>query len=337
MMDVETNLIIYTNKAFAHMHGYADDRLIGCHYSVLFTEEQLKEAEKFKVGALTEVDFGAKELWRMRKDGSVFPTITKSIAVRDNKGRPLFISVTAIDITERKQAEEEIRKFKTISDNAGYGTAIASIEGEFLYLNEAYAQMHGYTIDELIGKHYSILYTEEALQDLERFRQKLLQKGSFFAEELWRRRKDNTIFPSLTTAGVVKDNKGMPLFISATAIDITERKQAEERLQQSEENLKAYLESAPDGIYIIDLKGTFLYGNKKAEEIMGYKREELIGKSFLNLKILPGKHLAKAGKLLALNVMGKPTGPDEFEIIRKDGSHVWVEINTALLSSRRAR
>jgi len=109
---------------------------------------------------------------------------------------------------------------------------------------------------------------------------------------------------------------------------ITERKKVEEGLQQSEENLRAYLESAPDGVYLNDLKGKFLYGNKKAEEITGYKREDLIGKSFLKLHLLPKKHLVKAGKLLALNAMGRPTGPDEFELIRKDGCHIWVEITT---------
>jgi len=106
------------------------------------------------------------------------------------------------------------------------------------------------------------------------------------------------------------------------------RKQAEEALKESEENLKAYLENAPDGIYINDLKGTFLYGNKRAEALMGHKREELIGKSFLKLKLLQGKYLAKAGKLLALNAMGRPTGPDEFELMRKDGNRISVEINT---------
>lgn len=65
-----------------------------------------------------------------------------------------------------------------------------------------------------------------------------------------------------------------------------ERKQTEEALKESEENLMNYLESAPDGIYLNDLKRKFLYGNEKAEEIMGYKREELMGKSFLELNIL---------------------------------------------------
>ena len=112
------------------------------------------------------------------------------------------------------------------------------------------------------------------------------------------------------------------------------RKRVEEMLKQSEENLRAYLESAPDGVYINDLKGVFLYGNKKAEELTGYEREELMGKSFLKLKLLPVKHLAKASRLLALNAMGRPTGPDEFELIRKDGSRMWVEITTTPIKQR---
>ena len=67
---------------------------------------------------------------------------------------------------------------------------------------------------------------------------------------------------------------------------------------------------------------------------MGYKREELIGKSFLKLKLLPAKQLAKAGKLLALNAMGRSTGPDEFELTRKDGSRIWVEITTTPMKQR---
>ena len=114
-------------------------------------------------------------------------------------------------------------------------------------------------------------------------------------------------------------------------------KQAEEQLRQSPENLKAYLENAPDGVYITDLKGTFLYGNKKAEELTGYKREELIGQSFLKLNLLPAKYLAKTSKLLALNAMGRPTGPDEFELMRRDGNLIWVEIHTTPIKQAEGR
>jgi PAS domain S-box-containing protein len=116
--------------------------------------------------------------------------------------------------------------------------------------------------------------------------------------------------------------------------DVTKRKRAENQVKESEENLRAYLENAPDGIYMSDLKGCFLYGNKKAEEILGYEKEELIGSNFLKLNVLPAKYLAKAGKLLALNAMGRNTGPDEFELMRKDKTLAWVEISTALIKQK---
>ena len=116
--------------------------------------------------------------------------------------------------------------------------------------------------------------------------------------------------------------------------DVTERKRAENQVKESEENLRAYLENAPDGIYINDLKGCFLYGNKKAEEILGCEKGELIASNFLKLNLLPAKYLAKAGKLLALNAMGRNTGPDEFELVRKDKTLTWVEINTALIKQK---
>jgi PAS domain S-box-containing protein len=107
-------------------------------------------------------------------------------------------------------------------------------------------------------------------------------------------------------------------------------KQAEEALRESEEKYKTLTEDVPIGIYFNDFKGTFLYGNKKAEEITGYKREELLGKSFLKLKLLGPKELAKAAKLLALNKLGKATGPDRFVLNRKDGTKSVVEIRTKL-------
>ncbi|MCK4273468.1 MAG: PAS domain S-box protein, partial [Dehalococcoidales bacterium] len=115
--------------------------------------------------------------------------------------------------------------------------------------------------------------------------------------------------------------EGKPAYL-ASLRNITQRKRAEEKLRESEERLKKYLEGAPDGVYINDIKGTLLYGNKKAENLTGYKKEELVGTSFLKNNILPAKYLPKAGKTLARSVMGKPTGPDEFELNRKDGSRV---------------
>jgi PAS domain S-box-containing protein len=110
--------------------------------------------------------------------------------------------------------------------------------------------------------------------------------------------------------------------------EVEHRKQTEEALRESEELFRSHLEYAPDGVYMNDLEGIFLYGNRKCEEIIGYRREELIGKNFLELNILPQKSLNKAVQLLQANMEGKSTGPDEIDLISKEGRLIPVEINT---------
>lgn len=110
--------------------------------------------------------------------------------------------------------------------------------------------------------------------------------------------------------------------------DIEKRKKAEGELGDSEERLKILFDYAPDAYYISDLKGNFIDGNKAAERLMGYKKEELVGKSFLKLKLLSLTDMPKAAKLLAKSLRGQPTGPDEFVLQRKDKSKVTVEIST---------
>ncbi len=121
---------------------------------------------------------------------------------------------------------------------------------------------------------------------------------------------------------------GVPSSLRITVQDITERKKAVEELKDSEERLKILFDYAPDAYYISDLKGNFIDGNKAAERTIGYKKEELIGKSFLKLNLLTLTDIPKAAKTLAKSIIGKPTGPDEFILNRKDNSKVIVEIST---------
>lgn len=99
-------------------------------------------------------------------------------------------------------------------------------------------------------------------------------------------------------------------------------------LEKSEERFRVLFEMAPDAYYLSDLEGRFIDGNRRAEEITGYRREELIGKNFLSAGILPVGYVPKALKLLAKNALGLPTGPDEFVLKRKGGGRITVGIST---------
>jgi two-component system, cell cycle sensor histidine kinase and response regulator CckA len=99
-------------------------------------------------------------------------------------------------------------------------------------------------------------------------------------------------------------------------------------LEKSEEKFRVLFEFAPDAYYLNDFQGTFIDGNRTAEELLGYKKEALIGKNFLELNLLSPDQLPKALELLGKNLEGKETGPDEFILNPKSGEPVVVEIRT---------
>ena len=231
------------------------------------------------------------------------------------------------DITERKQAEEKITELSSAVSQSIDGMAMGDLEPKLTYVNDAFAGMHGYSPEEMIGMKVTNLHNEEQMEEFERGINQLKEQGSWIGE-IGHVKKDGTAFPTYMSVTLLFGHDGSPTGILAIARDITERKQAEAKLKSSEERLKILFEFAPDAYYLNDLKGNFIDGNKAAEEITGYTKEELIGKSFLKLKLLSPRQIPKAAALLAKNVLGQATGPDEFTLNREDGSQVPVEIRT---------
>jgi len=92
--------------------------------------------------------------------------------------------------------------------------------------------------------------------------------------------------------------------------------------------MRLIFDMAPNAYYVNDLQGKFIDGNAAAEELTGYRREELIGKSIFEIMLLPADQLPKALGALKRNKAGKSTGPEHFRLIRKDGTPVFVEIRT---------
>ena len=105
-----------------------------------------------------------------------------------------------------------------------------------------------------------------------------------------------------------------------------DRDKAEAETKESEERFRMLFELAPDAYYLNDMQGNFVDGNRAAEEITGYKREELVGSNMLELNMLPEEELPRAAECLYRNFQGMPTQIDDITTIRKDGSRVVLDI-----------
>ncbi len=232
-------LVTLFNPAAEEMFGRKNEEIVGQSLDVLMPEEYRERHRQYVKGFFTPGESRGAigeilELPALRRDGTVFPVELLLSAGR--RAFEPFVLAMIRDITERKRAEEELRKFKTISDRASYGTAIADLEGHVLYVNRAFAAMHGYEPQELISKHLSVFHTEAQMPWVDQLNQLLAQEGSYNAEEVWHRHRDGSVFPTLMNAAVIPDEAGAPMFLSATVLDITEQKQVEElaRKRQAE-------------------------------------------------------------------------------------------------------
>ncbi len=223
-----------------------------------------------------------------------------------------------------KLAAEALRaseqRYRGVAETALTGLSIANADEIITFTNPALAEMLGYTAKELLGMPLTNLFDpEEYIQVKARSEQR--KQGLSSQYETKMKRKDGEVRSVIVSASPLTNQDGDYEGSQAVITDITERVQAEEKF-------KIIFESAPDPYYLTDLKGNFLDGNKAAEKLTGYLKEELIGKSFLDLDLLSKSQLLKAAGLLVKNVLGQSTGPDEFTINPKDGGEVEVEITT---------
>jgi len=131
----------------------------------------------------------------------------------------------------------------------------------------------------------------------------------------------------LTRDGAYLNREYIEAFVNQ-ASNALKRRQAEQAVKDSEEQLRILFENAPDAIYLKDLEGVFVNGNHAVEKITGYKREELIGKSFIEKELLDDRDLPRAINNLKKVAAGRGTGPDDFTLKRKNGSTAKVEIRT---------
>ena len=249
----------------------------------------------------------------------------------DNKTKKQLIQ----ELTELRSQDAELKKsesaekYRSLVENIRDVIYELDSQGVVLYISPAVRDMLGFDSAEIIGKNFIELAHKNDLSRLAEWFSEL-RKGREYPSEYRVSNKSGEIKWVYTRPRPIMED-GLFKGARGILIDVTAQKRAEAALLESEKLFKGYLENAPDGIYMSDLEGNFLYGNSKCEEMIGYRREELIGKNLLELNILPGKYLDKAAQLLQANIEGKSTGPDDFDLITKEGRLIPVEINTGVV------
>ncbi|MBF0330882.1 MAG: PAS domain S-box protein [Candidatus Omnitrophica bacterium] len=235
------------------------------------------------------------------------------------------------EIDEREKLEQSLQvsegRFRDLFDRAPQGITISTVQGDLVKVNDAFAAMHGYTIDEILRAENLEVMHATFKQEREDIVFRIID-GEVVHYEMEHYHKNGTVFPLSVTANVIESG-GQPLIMSFFQ-DISARKQAEEALRQSEERTRSITDSAKDAILMVDANGAVNFWNPAAERIFGYTAEESIGSDLLDL-IVP-EHCRQDYINAVAKVLKKTDGPvtaesAQFTARRKDGTEFPVSFS----------
>ncbi|MEK7996822.1 MAG: PAS domain S-box protein, partial [Planctomycetota bacterium] len=149
--------------------------------------------------------------------------------LRNSSGEVTLALVIARDIHELRQAEEQIRTLNSAVEQSMDGVAMGDAKSQLLYVNEAYARMHGYAPEEMIGMKAADLYARDQMDRYETIFAQIRKDGSY-AGQVWHIRKDGTDFPCYVSVTLVKSDRAEVTGTVAVCRDMTETRQKEEEL-----------------------------------------------------------------------------------------------------------
>lgn len=288
LIDPATGEIVDANPAASRFYGYAIETLRGMNINAINTMPPEKILASMKDAQSREQNY------------FVFPHRLASgrerqVEVHSTpmqvRGKRLLYSIIH-DVTDRVEAENRIQQllaelqqqhdFLTrVFNTMGQGLTVTNAKGQFEYVNPAYARLFGYTPEDLLGRTPNELTVSEDLAALEAART-ARQRGETTTYENRLVRKDNTIASVLIT-GVPRWRDGQVAGAIAVITDLTQLKQAEQALRESEELFRKFVEQSGDGITLLDEQGLVIEWNRALEMLTGYMKAEMLGKSFFEM------------------------------------------------------
>lgn len=310
--------IKYVNDRLAEMLGYGveemGDRPI---YDFIEPEYRKKLAEKIertKRGMKEQFDFR----YRRKDESLLWARVTiDPILNRNGEFREALVMLT--EITDRRKGDEIGSQWAEIFQQVGWGVAIGSADGKTLEMsNPAFAEMHGYTVEELIGTPISDIFAPDSRDQLPQHIEMTHARGhhTFESKHL---HKDGTAFPVLISATAIADKDGRVLYRAVNVQDISDRKQMEAELYRREQQFKTLADNAPDIIARFDRQLRHVYISPAIETATGIPPEACIGKTHDELGI-PQPISAPCKKYLRQTFATRQECNYEFQFDTRDGT-----------------
>jgi len=325
-------VITEANQRTVEMHGFASrDELLGRGALELIAPRDRERIAANMRRALRQGIVRGVEYTLLKADGAEFPGELSTSVIKDASGKPVAHITIARDITERRQAEEALReseeRFRSIVENSQAGIMILDDAYRLVYANDELYRISGYSPKEVIGQDFRKFLDEESQQLVaERYIRR--QRG----EEVPPRYEFNIICKDgqkrrvEISSAVIKDSAGAVKTV-AQILDITERKQAEEVLRESQKFSSSLLESSPNPITVVNLDTSMIYVNPAFEKLSGFTLGEIAGRK----APYPWWPEGKRERILAafkdaIEHGGRRT---ERNFQKKNGERFWVALNSA--------
>lgn len=283
-------LISDWNPGAELLFGYREDEIVGRHFSVLFTPEDVRRGAP--AGELEQArleERGEDERWHLRKDGSRFWSSGFVRPLRDASGELRGFSKVARDVTERKRAYDALHtsesRLAEAQRMARLGNWEYDVGSDEAYWSEELYRIFGFEPREFVPNYRTFLrLVHPGDRPILREAVRNAASGAPRSSVEYRIvRPDGEVRAVSTEYEPVMDGSGRMVSLVGTIQDVTERRQADEALRESEERYRIVAETASDAIIVIDEDGRISFVNEAAGSTFGYSRDEMLGETLTML------------------------------------------------------
>ncbi|MEJ2590204.1 MAG: PAS domain S-box protein [Candidatus Thiodiazotropha sp.] len=325
--------ITYANAAFLQLYGYALDELLGTTPDRFNAETESGRIQADIYSRLANGQRISLELKNRRKDGSLFTCAATISPLTDEQGRIIAYLGTQRDVSKRVQAEAALRvseeRWQYALEGAGEGVWDWDISSNRVYYSRRWKEMLGYAEDE-IGDSIDEWSERVHPDDLSRSRAALQRhmngESADYVNEHRVRCKDGS-YKWILDRGQIREwtQDGTPLRMIGTHQDITQRKQAEAALRKSEEKYRQIVETAQEGIWLIDAEGYTYFVNASMARMLGYAETEMTQRHMFEFMDEESRQAEE--QRLAKRSRGIPS-IHEIRFRRRDGSDLWTRVSS---------